>query len=127
MTQRSYRPGEINELYGITAERIAEWIGCHVTTARRYKRGEEPSKAALELIRLRSTGDLGVVDPEWTGWRLIKGELVSPEGMQFTTGEVRAGPYWRRLAQSYQQRSKLPQQADWVQGEWTPAREVVEA
>ena len=64
---RPIRPGRIEELDGISAETIAEWTGVHITTARRYKRGEVPPFATMELIRLRATGDLGVVDPIWAG------------------------------------------------------------
>lgn len=123
---RGFRPGEPNELHGIPAETIATWCGCHVTTARRWKRGEEPPRSALEIIRLRNTGDLGTLDPAWAGWCIVNGQLVSPEQTPFTPGDVRAGPFWRRLAHAYQVDQRLPQQADWVEAKWT-VNEISEA
>lgn len=124
MTNRSYTPGRITEIFGLSAEWLAKVCGVHITTARRWKRGEAPPKAALEIIQLRATGELGVVDGAWSGWRLVNGVLYSPEQMDFTPADVRAGPFWRQLARSYQAKQRLPQQADWVAGEWTIAKAI---
>jgi hypothetical protein len=59
---RLFKPGGIEALNGISAERIAEICRVHITTARRWKRGEEPPFTALELIQLHEGGELGVVD-----------------------------------------------------------------
>lgn len=40
--------------------------------------------------------DLGEFGAAWRGWRLSRGELVSPEGWSFTPGAVRAGELYRR-------------------------------
>lgn len=127
MTNRTFAPGRITEIWGISAEKIAGWTGVHITTARRWKRGESPPKAALEIIQIRDTGELGVVDKAWAGWRLIDGMLYSPEQMEFTPADVRAGPFWRQLARSYQVRQRLPQQSDWVANEWAPAKAIEDA
>jgi len=44
---RAFKTGGIDALYGISAEVIAELCGVHITTARRWKRGEEPTFAAF--------------------------------------------------------------------------------
>lgn len=106
------------DLYGITAEEIAELLGVHVTTARRYKRGESPSQAQLELLRLKTKGDLSILSGEWQDWRLCRGKLIAPDGAQYGPGEVLSTTYWRALAKHYQVRQRLPEQADWVEGEW---------
>jgi hypothetical protein len=36
------------------------------------------------------SGDLSCLDPAWSGWRLSRGLLVSPEGWEATPGHVRA-------------------------------------
>ncbi len=108
-------------LYGIPADVIANWTQVHITTARRWKRGEEPPHAAVQMIELRATGELKVVDLAWHGWRLKDGALLSPNGDSFTPNEIMAGPYWRTLVRAYQAEQRLPRQADWVHGEWVPA------
>lgn len=66
---------------------IASTCGVDLTTARRWKRRAQcPPPWALPLLR----GDLGFFDPAWKGWRLIRGELVSPENWRITLGDVLA-------------------------------------
>lgn len=40
--------------------------------------------------------ELAQLDAAWRGWRLVRGELVSPEGWRFTPGAVLAGELYRR-------------------------------
>lgn len=35
-------------------------------------------------------GDLGVFDPEWRGWIIRRGQLVSPEGWEIRVSDVLA-------------------------------------
>lgn len=66
---------------------IARICEVDVTTARRWKRGaQRPPEWALYLLE----GDLGFFDPKWRGWRLIRGDLVSPENWIITLGDVLA-------------------------------------
>lgn len=74
-------------LYGRTIKEIARICCVDLTTARRWKRGaRRPNKMALLLIQ----ADLGCFDPQWSGWHLRDGFLISPEGWQVGTGEVLA-------------------------------------
>ena len=119
---RAFRPIDQHPaLYGIRAEFIADVVQVHITTARRWKRGEDPPFAATQIVELMTTGNMGVIDRDWSGWALRKGLLIAPNGDQFSTGEVMSMTYWRALAHSYQAEQKLPRQADWVAGEWVPA------
>jgi hypothetical protein len=123
---RAFRPRrEHSALYGVSAERISEWCGCHLTTARRWRRGEEPPKSALILIELMNTGDLGLLDPAWSGWRLRGDKLFAPTDDQgFTTGDIMSIPWIRQMVRHLQSESRLPRQSDWVSGTWSPAREI---
>lgn len=79
-------------LHGLTAESLAELACAHVTTARRWlRRRQAPPAIARALVLLRF-GQLAAVSPTWSGWALRAGKLVSPEGLELTPGEVRAGP-----------------------------------
>ena len=119
---RAFRPIDQHPaLYGIQAETIAGIAQVHITTARRWKRGEDPPYAATQLVELLSTGNMGIVDRDWTGWALKDGLLVAPNGDRFSPGEVMSMTYWRALAHSYQAEQRLPRQADWIAGEWVPA------
>lgn len=74
-------------IYGIPIKEIVRICQVDVTTARRWKRGaQSPPQWALCLL----TGDLGFLDPLWAGWRLIRGDLVSPENWIITRGDVLA-------------------------------------
>lgn len=74
-------------LFGKQIKEIARICGVDITTARRWKRGaQRPPEWALCLL----TGDLGFFHPAWRGWRLIRGDLVSPENWVITVGDVLA-------------------------------------
>lgn len=61
--------------------------GVDITTARRWKRGAIcPPIGAVALLE----GDLGFLDPRWAGWKIRRGDLVSPESWVMTKGDVLA-------------------------------------
>jgi hypothetical protein len=87
------------ELYGININEIARICRVDLATARRWKRGATcPPKTALMIL----AGDLGAFDPEWRGWCLRRGELVSPEGWCITVGDVLSAPLMRAQIAIYQ-------------------------
>lgn len=72
-------------LYGWNIKEISRVCGVSLKTAQRWKAGQTvPPKAALWLI----SGELGYLDPAWTGWTLRGGQLTSPEGWRATPGDV---------------------------------------
>jgi hypothetical protein len=115
---------EHNALYGITAEVIAKIAKVHVTTARRWKRGEEPPYAALRLIEFVTTGNLEVADSTWTGWRLRDGKLIAPHGEEFTRGEILSIRFMAQQVAHLQSELRCPRQADWISEKWDMAPEV---
>lgn len=40
--------------------------------------------------------DLGCFDARWTGWRVYRGSLISPEGWEITLGDVISSPLLRQ-------------------------------
>lgn len=77
-------------LFGMPVTEIARRAYVDVSTARRWKSGASvPSQAHLALL----SGDLGAFDSTWAGWIIRKGELVSPESLCHTPGDVRAIPF----------------------------------
>ena len=119
---RAYRPKEAHPaLYAIKTEKIVQWTRCHESTARRWKRGEEPPYPATQIVELQSTGNLGMIDDEWDGWRLLDGLLIAPNGDEFAPGDIMATTWWRQLARTYQAEQRLPRQADWISETWAAA------
>jgi hypothetical protein len=86
-------------LFGKQIKEIVRVCGVDITTARRWKRGaQRPPDWALCLL----TGDLSFFDPKWRGWRLIRGDLVSPENWVITQGDVLAQRLVAAQISSYQ-------------------------
>jgi hypothetical protein len=105
-------------LYGIPAEVIAQWCQVHITTARRWKRYGDVPYAAQVLITIRATGDVSMLFPGWRDWSLRNGEIVAPDGVPYSPGEILAVSFYKQLAANLQAQQRLPQQADWVESEW---------
>lgn len=80
------------ELYGIPISELARICRVSLKTARRWKLGQTvPPKSALMLL----SGDLGCLDPAWSGWIVRDGSLWSPEGWQVRMESVLAIPLLR--------------------------------
>lgn len=79
-------------LHGLSAEDLAELTDSHVTTARRWLRTRELPAVVGRCLAVLRAGDLGGLSSAWAGWSVRGNALVSPEGSQFTPGDVRAGP-----------------------------------
>jgi hypothetical protein len=59
-----------------------------------------------------SAGDLGAIDDGWRGWRLIRGELVSPEGWKYRPGELYALPILRERVRALERETRPGTQRD---------------
>jgi hypothetical protein len=95
--------------YGLPAEEIARRCSVDIATARRWKRGAScPPQTALMILG----EDLGCFDPAWKGWRIRKGQLISPEGWGANPGEIMALPLMRLQIQSYQRDQRIVQAMD---------------
>ena len=82
---------------------------CHIdiTTARRWRRGSNlPPAYVLDFVNAKVTGDLGFLDPAWTGWKLNRGCLVSPENWQIYVNDVLAVPLLRHQLAAYQSENR---------------------
>jgi hypothetical protein len=88
-----------NPFFGININLIARVCRVDVTTARRWKSGARcPPESAVLLIQ----GDLRAFDPAWSGWRILKGKLISREGWEFSVGDVLAIPFLHGQVRVYQ-------------------------
>lgn len=96
--------GPSSPFYGLSAKYIARVCGVDLSTARRWRRGATyPPKTALMLL----SGDLGVLDSAWEGWRLYRGVLISPEGWRATPGDVLSIQLTQAQLSAYRDENRL--------------------
>lgn len=66
---------------GLSREAAADLLGVGLRTIGTWETGEaSPSYAAFKLLRVFRQGEF--IDPAWSGYRLIRGVLVTPEGRE---------------------------------------------
>ena len=112
-------------LYGIvSAEELVALTGCHLSTAKRWKRNRRVPRWLQRLVSLYAFGELGHLAKAWDGWRIRGKHLISPEGWQFTFGEIRAIPFMHAQIRTYQRLQRCVQQADWIEGRFIEARKI---
>ena len=88
------------DLYGISELALAQAAGVRLDTARRWKRSGRVPAPLRPFVLLRLRGDLDVVAPEWSGWRLTGNELWSPEGFSYTPGTIRSFTIMHQLTRA---------------------------
>lgn len=73
------------ELFFWSVNEIAQICRVSLKTAQRWKAGQAvPPPSAIMLL----SGDLGHLDPAWSGWKVRRGKLISPENWIATPGDV---------------------------------------
>ena len=73
------------DVYSLTAEVIAERCGVSVATALRWKLGQSPIPYTAAVVL---SGDLGAISPEWRGWRVLNGALITPDGERISEADL---------------------------------------
>lgn len=88
---------EINALPGRHLRQLVELIGeravarelnIHPKTLYRWLTSRTPIPGRQHLAIRMLLGDLPGTDGQWTGWRFVRGELVSPAGEAFRAGDI---------------------------------------
>lgn len=113
-----------DSLYGVPAERLVAITGAHLSTARRWKRTRRAPRWLRVLISLCVHGELEPISRTWSGWILRGKHLVSPEGWEFTPGEIRSIPFMHAQVAAYQARQRWIQQADWIEERYVNPAEM---
>lgn len=86
-------------LFGLSDKYIARICRVSLKTAQRWKKGQSvPGYCEIAML----TRDLGSWDADWSGWAIRNGQLISPEGLTATPGEVRGIPYMTSVVATYQ-------------------------
>lgn len=98
------------ELEGLSAATLAALVRVHIDTVRRWKRSGRLPAHVAELVQLKTRGDLGLLDPAWRGWHLLRGALWSPENEPAEPGQVRAIPYRAAQLAELERQARQPRQ-----------------
>lgn len=114
----------LQTLSSIGVAALAALGGVHLSTARRWKRSGKCPRSVVLLVRVCHCGELDPIHSSWRGWRVVRDQLVSPEGWQFTPGAVRSIPLLQRHLAEARRAQRFIAQADWIAGRYaTPAAE----
>jgi len=87
--------------YGLSVRQLAHAAGVTERTARRWRRRgsiPEPYSTAL-IVRLGRSPALA--SSVWTGWSFHNDSLVSPEGVSYTTSDIRSSKLWQESTRQY--------------------------
>lgn len=79
-------PSDLQRIFGVSRRTALRWI----------RDGTRPE--IIALARLVALADLGILAPEWRGWRIVDGELFDPlhsSTRGYRPAELRALPYCR--------------------------------
>jgi hypothetical protein len=121
MARKKYKiPSQESVTYGIRAEEIAMICEVSMRTACRWKSGKTSMPPTARMLLC---GDLGCIDRTWSGWRIQRGLLVSPEGWEISVNMIMGVPLMRQQIAAYQAahrkfESMEEQPADAVWPEW---------
>jgi hypothetical protein len=82
---------ECNPFYGYPVSEIMRVCVVGKATAKHYKGGTRPpSPQAERLWQIHIQGR--ILGPDWSGFRVHRGELVDRDGLVYTTGEIATIP-----------------------------------
>lgn len=96
-------PDQKSVTYGIPAEEIALRCGVSLRTACRWKSGAVEMDLASKMVL---AGDLGCFAPEWSGWVIRHGCLVSPENWTISVNDVLAVRLMAAQISAYQSENR---------------------
>lgn len=72
---------------GFDREQAADFVGVSLRTIGHWETGKaRPAFAAFKLLRVYRHGDL--IDPRWSGYRLLRGKLVTPENHELLPSDM---------------------------------------
>ena len=95
---------------GLHPRQIADLIGVHVSTARKYLRSNQAPAWALQLLTIHRHGRLPTNCPTWSQWRGRGGYLIDPAGIAYSAGDVMSLWVVEQLQQELQIKHRAPVQ-----------------
>ena len=95
---------------GLHPRQIADLIGVHVSTARKYLRSNQAPAWALQLLMIHRHGRLPTNCPTWSQWRVRGSYLIDPAGIAYSAGDVMSLWVVEQLQQELQIKHRAPVQ-----------------
>ena len=95
---------------GLPPRQIADLIGVHVSTARKYLRSNQAPAWALQLLTIHRHGRLPTNCPTWSQWRVRGSYLIDPAGIAYSAGDVMSLWVVEQLQQELQIKHRAPVQ-----------------
>lgn len=74
--------------FGLTPSEIADIVGVHVSTGRRWKQKRQAPAWAVKLLEIHRAGALPTNCPTWSNWRMRGSWLIDPAGIEYSAGDV---------------------------------------
>lgn len=82
-------PRELRLAVGLSRAVCADFLNISTRTLARWENAGGAPEWALTRLYQRAYG-FPLEHKEWRGWRFFRGQLVSPDGLTYTPGELRA-------------------------------------
>lgn len=76
---------------GLSVKNTAELCFKSVNTVAGWDRGRDIPPVCRRLMKIYSNRNLDPIDDNWRGWRISKGELVTPNGWTLTPDKIVLG------------------------------------
>lgn len=103
----------------ISKAKAAELCDVDKRTWRRWESGKTSMpRATWGWFQAATGGGFAAGGPKWDGWSFYRGELVSPEGIGFTAGEVRCIPLFHTMIREREVDIRLlSEEMEWLKKE----------
>lgn len=74
----------------LSQKTCAKFLGVSMRTVQNWDHGHRRVPwSAVRLMRLLRQGDLGALNDDWDGFKIVRDKLVTPDGRGFTQAELR--------------------------------------
>ena len=96
--------------FGLHPRQIADLIGVHISTARKYLRSNQAPAWAFQLLTIHRHGRLPTDCPTWSHWRISGSFLIDPAGVEYSAGDVMSLWVVEQLKRELQLKHRAPVQ-----------------
>ncbi|GEM_PF-940866 len=77
---------------GFFRSSLADYLSVGIPTIKRWEQTNNPPVSVIKLLEILNN-DLSHLGDQWSGFRFIQGELVTPENEFVAPGKIRAHKY----------------------------------
>lgn len=108
VTAEQFREARI--FSGFDRYEAADFLGVSLRTVGHWETGKaRPSYAAFRLLRVYRHGE--IIDPTWSGYRFVRGGLITPEGHRIEPADMAWHSLLVRQAREFQRQARAKREA----------------